>query len=29
VRALGGNRMRDDLAILAVRVYDPRGRDRA
>lgn len=26
VRALGGNRMRDDLAILAVRVYDPRER---
>jgi len=27
VRALGGNQTRDDLAILAIRVHDPAGRD--
>ena len=27
VRALGGNRMRDDLAVLAIRVHDPENND--
>ncbi len=27
VRALGGNKTRDDLAVLAIRVHDPEGRD--
>jgi hypothetical protein len=27
VRALGGNRTRDDLAVLAIRVHDPENHD--